>query len=231
MKNDSLSIPFPMNLFAELETEPPQSTPDDFMATLMYVLRVLGSPRDAKAIMMRFQSGKNFDEIGEALGVSKQRAHMIIQDMLGTITGDQIMMLKKGLSQYMADMLNERIANLEGVLEASEREEIKKSAYEEGYKQGYADRESHKSPNTVNRDAIDNIRLITLQLSTRTFNACYRNNLKTIGDLLNLGDNIVDCKALGRTCFNELMEMLKGYNVNVNEHFPRALIRFGENDG
>ena len=86
MKNEALTKPFPNNLFDDLEVEAPAEQPEDFLATLMYILRCVSNPRDSRAVMMCYKDGKSFEEIGEAFGLSKQRAHYMVQEIICKFT-------------------------------------------------------------------------------------------------------------------------------------------------
>lgn len=227
MKNDVMTKPFPVNLLEDLGATNTTTQADDFIGTLMYILRTNCTARDSKALLMRYQNGKKFEEIGESLGVTKQRANAMVNDILAQFTSEHVEMLEKGLKRYMEDVFADRIADFKNVLEESEREELRIKAYNDGYEKGYADGGKMLDKNPANKEAINNIGVETLGLSVRTYNACIRNNLKTIGDILECGDSITECITLGRVSFRELMRTLGKFGINPSISFPRATMELG----
>ena len=227
MKNDVMNLPFPDNLFADLGKMQPIQQAEDFIGTLMYVLRTVASARDARVVMMRYQSGKSFEEIGDALGISKQRANAMLTDTIGKITCEHVSMLTKGMKRYMEELLDERITELGSVLEDSERESLRTTSYKEGYEQGYADANEKKGSNPVNRNAVNNVEVKTLGLSTRAYNACVKNGMETIGDIIRRGDAITGCKSFGATCFHELIKKLESFGIDALTTFPLASSKYG----
>ena len=227
MKNDVMDKPFPKNLFADLEIEEPAEEPEDFLPTLMYILRCITTPRDSKAILMRYKDGKSYEEIGDAFGLSKQRAHYMIQEILCKFTSTYLAMLAKGIKKYMEDMLVERINALAPTIAESEREAIKMDAYEEGYSKGYEDGSNGKKKNSANESALNGIEIASLQLSTRTYNALTRNGVRTLGDVVTSGDKLIDFEAFGKTCFAEIASVAKAYGVNILYTFPSCAKKWG----
>ena len=211
---------FPKNLFDALGAEMPMEQPDDFIPTLMYILNSVGSYNDTATIIMHFQQNKSFDDIGNKLGFTRQRAHMLVQNTLARISPNHIEMLKYGLKKYTENILEARIKNLSDIIVDSTTEEVKNNCYNEGYAKGFADATANRKENSGNRTTLDNILVETLGLSVRTFNACKRNHLNTIGDILNCGDKIQNCSYLGQRCFRELARSLEDLDINTSEYFP-----------
>ena len=226
MRNEASARPFPNNLFFDLNTEPPEAQAVDFLGTLMYVLRSVTDARNSRAMLLRYKDGKSYDELGEALGVSKQRALGIIQSVLDSITGDYVDMLRYGIKKYYDRLFAERVAYLTGVLEDSEREQIKHKAYADGYNSGFADGLVGKQIGTANIDLLDGISIETVALSVRSSNALKRNGIKTLGDILRVGDNLINFKAFGKTCFEEVSALLESYDVNIPAVFPKACMKW-----
>ena len=225
MKNEVMTKPFPYNLFDDLGAKPPTEQPEDFLATLMYILRCVATPRDSRAILLRYKEGKTYDEIGETFDITKQRAHSMIQDILEKFNDQYIDMLTKGIKKYYEDLLEERLSALAPVISESEREFIELTAYEEGYTKGYADgligRKTSSAP------TLDNIDLSTLQLSVRTFNALTKNGIKTLGDVKNCGDGLISLETFGKACFAEIADTLKTYGVEIEANFPACVKKWG----
>lgn len=226
MKNEVMNKPFPDNLFSDLGMTAPTEQAEDFLASMTYVLRCVSTPRDSKAILLRYKEGKTYDEIGEALGISKQRTNALIQSILDKINGEYALILQKGVKRYYDDLLNERIAHLDDVIADSEREMIKKKSFVEGYESGYKDGLFEKKSNGLNIGTLDFVAVATLPLSIRTYNALERNNIRTLGDVVQLGDRISAFRTFGEKCFNELAEILISYNVNVEMTFPKTCKKF-----
>lgn len=226
MTNNSLEKPFPMNIFDELGEEAPAEQPYDFIPTLSYVLQCIASPRDARAFMMRYKDGKTYEQIGIAMQITKQRAHIIVNGVLDHITADYRTMLKRGIKQYAQDLLDERIEALGSVLEENERIALQEQAYNQGYDAGFNNGLLNRPTDNV-CPAVNNIRLATLGLSNRTKNALARNGVTTIGDFLKCGDECIHFLTFGRKCFNELIGKLKRYDDHIADKFPMAMEVFG----
>ena len=222
MRNEASERPFPNNLFYDLGVEAPTEHAEDFFGTFMYVLRVVTDARNARAMLLRYKEGKSYDEIGNALGVSKQRAQELIQGIISSISGDYILMLQKGIKRYYDDLFTERIAYLNDTIEESEKEQIKQDAYADGYENGYNDGLVEKKHNTANIDVLATISIDTVKLSVRAYNALQKNGIRTLGDLVRVGDKVIGFHAFGKTCFIEMVALLKSYNVNVETVFPKA---------
>ena len=221
MKNEVAMKPFPENLLSDLGREAPAETPDDFTATFMYVLYCVAPPRDVKIMIMRYKSGKSFDEIAESLGISRQRAAAVVQEVLGRMTGDHADMLAYGIKQYMENVLADRVKSITNVIEVSEREAIRAEAYAKGVVDG-----KREGAYYVNED-FEDITIEKLGMTTRTYNACEKNNLRTLADILRKRDGIIDCRTFGAKCFHELCAILTSMNINPATYFPRTIEKFG----
>ena len=230
MINEAITRPFPENLFYDLGINEPTEQAEDFLGTLMYVLRVVANARDSRTILMRYKDGKTFDEIGIALDLTKQRAHALVQSIMDKITGDYTQMLVKGMKKYYEDLFMERVSHLTNVIESSEREEIKKKAFAEGYESGYKDGLSGNRGNTVSIDVLDTISIHTMSLSVRTFNALEKNGVRTLGDVVRIGDNIINFRTFGKKCFDEIAKLLESYGVRVVRTFPKTCEKFDWSD-
>ena len=226
MRNEASARPFPDNLFYDLNAESPTTQAEDFYATFMYVLRVVTDARNARAVILRYKEGKTYDELGDALGVSKQRAQIIIQTILDSITGEHILMLQMGIKGYYEHILDDRIHSLSDVIEQSEREQIAQEAYDKGYRNGFDDGMIGKQNDTANIDLLSTIHIDTLPLSVRTYNALQKNGIRTLGDILMVGDGIINFTSFGKMCFSEIANVLETYNVNIKSTFPKACIKW-----
>lgn len=222
MRNEAIERPFPNNLFYDLGTDAPTEQAEDFLGTLMYVLRSITDARNTRAILLRYKDGKTYDELGTALGVSKQRAQELIQNIISNITGDYIIMLKKGIKRYYNDLFNERIAYLDEVIEDSEREQIKKESYADGYESGFKDGLLNQRCDTANINVLSTVSIDTVNLSIRTYNALTRNGIKNLGDLVRVGDKIMGFRSFGKNCFEEVTTLLNHYGVSVSSTYPKA---------
>lgn len=227
MKNEVMNKPFPYNLFDDLEVKAPQEQAEDFLPTLMYILRCVSTPRDSRAILMRYKDGKTYEEIGEAFGLSKQRANYMIQEILCKFNDQYLAMLTKGIKRYYEDMLLERINVLEPTIEESSLETLQMNAYEKGYHQGYEDGVTGRKASATDERTLNTINISTLQLSTRTFNALCRNGIETLGDVIASGDKLLDFNAFGKTCFYEIANTLKTYGANIIATFPACVKKWG----
>ena len=227
MKNTINELSFPRNLFADLGVEAPAEQPEDFYATLLYVLHSIASAKDVNAVLLRYQYGKSFDEIGERLGCSRQNVHIAVHEALENLSPNYIDMLTKGIKAYMESLLKERIDSMSALIQQSATSDMQFTLYSKGYNKGYEDGLAEKEKNAFDPDAIKDIHLDTLGLSVRTVNACNNNRMYTIGDVLNVRDYILHCRSFGAKWFHELAEMLMSYGVNVNSFFPNTVKKYG----
>lgn len=228
MRTELNKRPFPDNIYVDLNAEPPETQAEDFYASLMYVLRVLTDARNSRAFLLRYKEGKTFDEIGDALGVSKQRAQVMLQNLLDSFTGEHVAMLRHGVKKYYENLMSERIEYLTGTIEDSEREQIKRDAYADGYDNGFADGLIGKPTDSANTELLSTVSIDTVTFSVRAYNALKKNGIKTLGDIVSMGDGIIKLKTFGKTCFIEIAQLLEGYNVNIKATFPKAYARFAE---
>ena len=227
MKNDAMLKLFPYNLFKDIGCDAPAGQAEDFLPTLMYILRCVSTPRDSKAILMRYKDGKSYEEIGEALGLSKQRAHFLIQEIVSKFTGDYMQMLQKGIKKYYEDLLIERINALGETIESSERDAIYMSAYEDGYEKGYTDGLEGMRASKASGNTLQTVTLDTLELSTRTFNALTHNRMRTLADVVDRGDRLMDIVSYGKNCFRETANTLELFGVNIERTFPNCVKKWG----
>lgn len=228
MRNEAIARPFPNNLFYDLKAEPPEEQAEDFYASLMYVLRVVTDARNSRAFLLRYKEGKTFDEIGDALNVSKQRAQSIVQSVVDSITGEHVAMLRHGIKKYYENLLTERIEYLSDTIDDSEREQLKRDSYAEGYDNGFADGMLGKQTDSANTELLSTVSIETVPLSIRAYNALKKNGVKTLGDLVSIGDRIISFKTFGKVSFIEIAKLLEEYNVNIKATFPKAYVKFAD---
>ena len=224
MKNEVAMKPFPENLFADLGREAPKETPDDFIPTFMYILYSVAPPRDVKLMILRYKNGKSFDEIAKILDISRQRASAIAQEVLGRITGDHANMLSKGMSQYMEDVLCERVTTLSDHISDEEREAICSESYALGLRDGLT-----RSMPAIN-EKYNNVQIETLGFSQRAYNACSRNGMNTLADILRCGDNIANCRWFGAKSFHEICSVLEEMSINPDIYFPGTVSKYGRGE-
>ena len=228
MKNEVALKPFPENLFNDLEIPMPKEQAEDFLPTLMYILRCVCTPRDSRAVLMRYKDGKTFDEIADALYLSRQRIHYMISDILCRFTGEYREMLSKGIRQYYDELLKNRINEMAPALSEFKIEEIKADAYKEGYEKGYADGVEGLRQSSENAESLDKVSVDSLGLSVRSYNCFKKTGLSTLGDIYTFGDNVMKIEAFGKTSFHEISKILAYYGVNVSRAFPKCVKKWGE---
>ena len=221
MKNEVAMKPFPENLFNDLGRQAPTETPDDFTATFMYVLYNVATARDIRIILMRYRNGKSFDDIATEFGITRQRAHSVVQEVLGRITGDHVAMLEKGMKKYAEDLLVNRVNSLMKNVGDDERVAIWNDAYETGYVDGKAGAKKQSM------ETYANVNVDTLGLSNRAYNVCTAMNIRTLADLLNVGDKLMSFRNFGAKCFHEICDIMKSYGIKPEEYYPRSVEKFG----
>ena len=95
-----------------------------------------------------------------------------------------------------------------------------------GYDNGYADGLAEKKANSGSINVLNVVNIDTLSLSVRTYNALSRNGVKTLGDVVMLGDGIANLHTFGKICFDEIARVLMEYNVDPFTTFPKAVRKY-----
>lgn len=220
-----LNSTFPRNLFVDLNVQMPSELPQDFYPSFLYVLNSITSERNVSTIIYRYRDCMTFDEIGKKLNITRQRAQMIAQDIIDRLRGKYAEMLVKGLKQYADDLLISRIDNMLPLIAEEERNAIVTDTYTEAYNIGYRDG-SGQSEVTMHAKPLAMIKIDSLPLSTRTFNALTNGGIHNLGQVVEKGDRIASLASFGKGCFIELANLLHSYGVRVVCTFPRSVKKF-----
>ena len=228
MKNEVAMKPFPENLFTDLGYPAPEKEADDFIGTFMYVLYQVAPPRDVKVFILRYRNRKSCEEIAEALDISRQRVHAVLLEVLGRITHDHAEMMAKGMKRYMEDLLEQRAESIASTLGEADLAVARAEAYAEGLRVGMAEATGRGEPEAVApKTESTGVVLESLGLTTRTYNACKKNDLLTLEDILRTGDGIMNCRSFGVNAFHELMSVLRTFGVNPEDYYPETIQRCG----
>ena len=217
---------YPYNLLNDIGTNV-EHLPDDFYPTLHYLLQTVADKRDARIVLLRYRDGLSFEDIGKEFDLSRQRTNVIVAETLTLLSSKENKeIIANGLKAYMEIALNERINQLGSLLEEDERERIAKEAYSKGYENGKKDAVAGQSMNKTDLAPVRAITVTSLPFSVRSFNCFARNNIKTLGDVIDLGDNLKDIRGFGKVCFTEIINMLMQYDVDVKSIYPRSIMKF-----
>lgn len=217
---------YPHNLLNDIGIEL-ETLPNDFYPTLHYILQTIADKRDARIILMRYRDGKSYEEIGNEYSLSRQRVNVIIDGLIRKMqTQENRDKLIYGMKEYMEVVLQSRVNQLGSMLAKSEREELIKNAYDRGYQNGIKDSKTGRADNKADLDSVRALPVNRLPFSVRSFNCFSRNEISTLGDIIDKGDKLTSIKGFGITCFKEVVNILSTYNVDVKSVYPRTLIKF-----
>lgn len=214
---------YPFNFLDDLgidTTEPPK----DIIPTFAYVLRCVTDERNISILETRY-NGATYQELGETFGISKQRVNAMLKDIIAKLPRYKEM-LELGLEAYMAHTLDKRVAELSNMLSDDEKALVARESYAKGYKRGYEDAQTLSHANSADIDAIRGVEIETLALSVRSYNCFKNNDIKTLGDIIDLGDNLPTIRNFGKRCFHEIVGIFKTYGADVKSIFPRTCVKF-----
>ena len=192
-------------------------TPDDFEATLWYVLYQL--PERNRDIFLKVERDQiPVRTVGLEYGVSGQRIFDLdkeTKERMISVWGD---LLKNGLMQYVQITAN------------ASREYGEQTAkthyYKIGYTDGYADGSNSRLQKHFATAEYNSISLSDLALSYRTQHFLFDASLLNVSQIIERGDNIMLIRNLGRASLTELIERLKEFGVDVGMHFPNTIKRY-----
>ena len=202
--------------------------PDDFYPTLNYVLSCVADERGQNIICTRYKSPMySLDDIGQMYGITRQRVDSIVKAIREKLSKAQYKeMLTYGLTAYMELNLANRIDQFADMVTDDERNAIEKEAYARGYENGKRDALSGRDDNKADLSVVREIAVDSLPFSVRATNCFRKKNIKTLGDIIDLGDKIMDIRNFGKTTLSEIIEALKKYDVNVHSVFPRSIEKY-----
>ena len=196
---------YPQNLFETIrEGRNHISFPDpitaDMEAGLYYAMCHL-SEREHDMLLLRFQSKKTLEFIGNKYDFSANRAQQIIHKAIRQLAGPAFRkMYQNGMRHYIETTVNQIVD--------ARLAQYTKGEYERGYKEGYSDAEYERpsNPKIVGMD----IPIEELGLSARPYNALIRAGNKTIGDLWSYTDykDILRIRNIGATSLEEISRKL-----------------------
>ena len=217
---------YPKNLLNDLNIEV-ENLPEDFYPTLHYILQASTDKRASRIFLMRYRDGKTFEDIGSEFEISRQRANVIVQDVLQTLSSQENRdMLTYGMKGYMEYALQNRINSRGSLLESNERDTLVKNAYERGYENGKRDALTGREDNKADLASVRKIRVASLPFSVRSSNCFMKNDIFTLGDIIDRGDTLKDMTSFGKVSFKEVVNTLLKYDVDVKSIFPRTLMEF-----
>ncbi len=217
---------YPYNLLEDIGAEV-EELAEDFPQTLLYVLQSVTDKRNSKVLLMRYRDGKTFEEIGEEFGITRQRANVIVSQVIEDLKRDSNKrMIERGIKNYMEETIRMRIDELSPILAIDERKRLTKEAYEKGYENGQKDALTGRTDNKADMEAVRKIRVKTLTFSVRAINSFERNSIETLGDIIDKGDTLKDMRGFGKISFQEVVKFLEQYSVDTKSIYPRTYLKF-----
>lgn len=225
MKNNN---GYPFNMLHDIGVDI-ETLPDDFYPTLNYVLDCVTDERGKYIFDNRYKTPITLDALGQMYGVTRQRIDSILDKIRESLSMEQNkLMLTYGLKAYMELSLTNRLESVGAMVTEDERKTIEKEAYARGYENGKRDALSGRSDNKADLAVVREITVDSLPFGVRATNCFRKNNIKTIGDIIDLGDKIMDMRNFGKTTLSEIIEILKKYDVDVYSVFPRSIEKYFE---
>ena len=208
---------WPENLYRELfwrDTEEGMTMPQDFLASLEYVLMTGMTEREATAIQCRYQYRETYVQIGQKLGVQQERVRQILIKCIHKLRHPSCArLLRYGIAAYICQF----------------GDKCKEMAYEEGYQKGLKnaggdgrEKEPVCNPYGANQrvpvSSVERIAIEDLDLSVRTYNGLKRANLNTLGDVMKKSkQEILRIQNLGKGSLRELEEKLSSLDAHLRE--------------
>lgn len=196
------------------------TTPEDFEASLWYVLYQL--PERNRDIFLKVERDNTpVRVVGLEYGVSGQRIFDLNKETKANMLSFWGEILSKGVMQYTKDTAD--VAREYGEKNASV------IAYKRGYTEGYSDGSKNKLQRHYATEEFDGISLSDLTLSYRTQHYLFDNNLLSVSQIIECGDNIMKIHNLGKKSLEELITRLKDFGVNVTRYFPATINKYDIN--
>ena len=218
---------FPYNLLNDIGLQI-EELPKDFYPTYHYITDVAITEREKEILELRYSTGASLEYIGQRVDLSKQRISIILTSVLNKISKQPYRdMFTYGIEEFTQHSFDNRIAEIKDDLKEEARVELAMEEYDKGYKKGREDALVGKEENKTNMDAVRSIRTATLPMSVRLSNCFARNNIFTLGDVIDLADDIQNIQNFGKNCFWEVLRFLRKYNVDVVSIFPRTIMKYG----
>lgn len=201
MKTKKPEYEYPYNFLSIVydwsENEVKKHTNVNTLAGFYYVMSTIDE-RCRKVVELYYRDRKTQKEVGQEIGLSGSRAHQLLSKA-GRI-------FRKISNQSMIN--HGPLTYLE--VKAGERANV---AYQRGYVAGYNDCSEHRL------HAFSNPSIREMDLSVRLFNCLARDGIEDLKALYESDPkHILELRNFGPKCFDELITVLKRYNLDVQKY-------------
>ena len=225
--SDASDEPYPINLIIDIRSWSneqlnssnnhiivitPDMLPADINGTIEYLLARL-SERDREIILKRYQEKRTYTDIAQDYDLTRERVRQIINKTLRKLSiGEGDKMLRYGIKEYF----NQKYQKVIQI----EKEQAEKTGYIKGWNAATTEYQTTKHIPQQLQTEKQNMSILHLDLSVRTYNALHFAGINTIQDLIELnGDQIKKIRNLGQKCWVEIYQTLAdhGYDVSNKE--------------
>lgn len=205
---------FPVNLMLDIFYEENKcgNFPADIEGTIWYILSRFDR-RVQEVIIGRYKDGKSYDQIGNELGVTRERIRQIEIRALRQMRNPKCRaLLSTGIAEYISQIritaaessANKQIAAATEVIKIASDRLSKITGDDE--LAVMMEKELLKSRRTIGID--------DMGLSVRSFNILARAGLRTVDDILNYGD-LRNVQHIGEKCLDEITQKIRNLGFEI----------------
>ncbi len=188
--------PYPGNIVSYIMEHMPPGTENEVTGrSVLRGIRKVFSERELTVIEMRFRDKRTLEEIGNELGVTKERARTLLERLVRDMVSEESIktFTMVPYKDYIEEVenrenLEKQVKELKGLL-------VKAGFWVDGY----------KTP------------LINMGLSNRSMNCLWRERCDTLGDLLAIPtyDVFMSIRNLGKKSAQEILDKVHSYGYKM----------------
>lgn len=202
-------LEFPYNFLSDIVKnyeEKCDDFPSDILGTTMYIISHLGR-RAQEFVYGYYKEGKSYEQIGQRLGISRERVRQIRETIIRRASNDECqMILSVGIANYIICITNEKTKSEKNLTDnqitLAKLTDILKEAVR-----------------IVSEDKGEDIRrtmlIEELHLSNRSYNGLKREGVATVADILNLGD-LRNVWCIGNKSAQEIENKIQDLGLNIS---------------
>lgn len=197
---------FPINLLSEIFLDDNATYPADIDGTVGYVISRYDE-RVQKVIFGRYKEGKSYEQLGNEIGVSHERARQIAAKAVRQMRSSKCRaFLSAGIAEYISQIrtsaaesaLNWQISEATEVIKIV-ADRLSKLTGDDGLVEMLEKQEA---------ESRRQLKIVDIDLSVRSFNILYRAGIRTVGDILEYGD-LTTVEGLGTRCLEEITRKIR----------------------
>jgi hypothetical protein len=197
------SAEWPQNLMLDIGIVCTQDEALEVEDHLIYAVKTL-SERGGKAVLLRYRQKLTFKDVGDSLGIRKERARQLVRQGVNRLSRREILDVV-----CMGERALRTISSLR--MEYAREVDNLKAKIEETKGTGAA------IPLTNDKDlSIYEKDISYLSLSVRSYNVLYRNNIKKIGQLKNVTrEDLSNMRNAGAKSIEEIVEAARTFGIEI----------------